>query len=157
MAKTNETDYTPVLLVGTFALAYFGVLRPITNALGLTKSADAQQIDSENKAASVTSKWDPNYYKRTTGTRFTDASATNLAKRIYNAWGIFNDDEEEIYGVFRQLTNLIELSQLCDKYFQLYGEDLYARLTAPWYKGNDGLEPQEFNVIAKIVNALPAK
>lgn len=157
MAK-EKVDYMPYIYIAGGLVVYFGIIRPFTNALGITKSADDIRVQNENVQAGKAVGWNPNLFKGVTNTTlYTDATITNFAKLIHNAWGIFNDDEETIYGVFRQLKNQMQLSQLSSKYFDMYQEDLYSRLTAPWYKGNDGLEPDEFNIIAKMVNALPYK
>jgi hypothetical protein len=163
MAKIKSisglSDNEEKLLVnaGLIAVGYFGIVKPLLNKLGITDSPEVKQAKAENNAASNLTAWSPAFYKAYTGTKhlYTDAYITTLAGKIYNAWGVFNDDEEAIYGVFRQLKNQLQLSQLADKYFTLYNQDLLQRLKNPWYYGKDGLDDEQFNVIAQIVNKLP--
>lgn len=66
----------------------------------------------------------------------TEAQASQYATRIKSAWGVFNDDEESIYGVFAQLHNLADLFLVIEKYgyYQpnvlLKKEDLPTSLTS---------------------------
>lgn len=152
-----------VIGLGVLGLAYFGVLKPITNALGLTKDVNEKKRAQLVEQVSAMSAWNPSFYnqyqaKAARGTvlaLLTQASLTSFAQQIRNAWGIFNDDEDKIYAVFKALRNQLQLSQLCEKYSALYKEDLLQRLQNPWNKSNDGLLPEEFKKVADIVVSLP--
>lgn len=47
----------------------------------------------------------------------TVASAKGFAKDIKDAWGIFDDDENKIYGVFRALKDQVQVSQVAYQYY----------------------------------------
>lgn len=67
----------------------------------------------------------PNYWKGKKGAKIlTTNVARDMSKRIYNAAGTFNDNEEAVYGVFRQLTYKTQLSWLSYMFYKQYGEDL---------------------------------
>jgi hypothetical protein len=76
-----------------------------------------------------------------------DATAKRLAEAIHNAWGIFNDAEEKIYGVFRSLTYIPQVSQIAFYYFSEFGEDLAGDLISKLSKA----ELQTvYNIIQKL-------
>lgn len=158
MALTKE-DNQLILGAGLLAVAYFGIIRPITNTVGLTTSAKEKALQEVAETASKNQGWNPSFYKTYLATHSglikTDAAITAIAKQINGAFGFFNDNVNTIYAAFRQLNSQVDLSWLCAKYSALYKQDLLTRLKAPWYYLKDGLTPGEFNEVSKIVNALP--
>ena len=73
-----------------------------------------------------------------------DAEARNYADKIEKAWGKFNDDEDAIYAVFRNIKDNYALSQVASAYEALkYGNLLNAL--------EDKLSTDEQNEIYKIV------
>jgi hypothetical protein len=50
----------------------------------------------------------------------TPAQTKDFAKRIYDAKGTFNDNEEKLYSVFRELNNGIEVYQVNKQFKTLY-------------------------------------
>lgn len=156
MAEKNHDN----LIIGGAVLAvlYFGIIRPITNKLGLTQSEKDRAEAAMIAEANNNEGWNPAFYK----TRFpytimlmTNATAEARAKQIYDAFGFFNDDEDKIYAVFRLLKSKAQLSQLCDAYSRLYKQDLLRRLQTPWHYAKDGLTAAEFAIIAGMVQKLP--
>jgi hypothetical protein len=157
--EKNET--TLILGIAVIAVAYFGLIKPVTNKLGLTQSQkDKAEAAAVENAENIVG-WDPNFYKSLPNNRFPkvvlmkDAIATARAKQIKKAWGALNDDEQAIYAVFRLLRSQAQLSQLVHKYNLLYKQDLLKRLQTPWYYLEDGLDESEFVIIANMVNKLP--
>ena len=47
----------------------------------------------------------------------TVASAKGFAKDIRDSWGVFNDDEDKIYSVFRALKDQVQVSQVAYQYY----------------------------------------
>lgn len=47
----------------------------------------------------------------------TVASARSFAKDIRDSWGIFDDDENKIYSVFRALKDHVQVSQVAYQYY----------------------------------------
>ncbi len=158
MAKENHDQL--IIAAGGLALLYFGLIKPITNKLGLTLSEKERALAMIAETASGSNGWNPNFYKEYTAknkkwTILTTGGAQKIANQIYKAWGLINDDEQSIYAAFRALKNQLQLSQVSDTYSKIYKQDLLTRLKAPWYYLRDGLDVNEFAEVAKIVNALP--
>ena len=47
----------------------------------------------------------------------TVASAKTYAKDIRDSWGVFDDDEDKIYSVFRALKDQVQVSQVAYQYY----------------------------------------
>lgn len=162
MAKKDvfsELNPNLVLLIGGGFASYFFIVKPVLQAINLMDDKDDVAVKNENNEANNQLCWQPYWYKQYLGTRptkliLTDYGATSLAKQLHAAWGLFTDDEDAVYAVFRSLRSKMFLSQLAEKYQQLYGKDLLQSLVAPWYTWR-GLNDREFNVVANIVNKLP--
>lgn len=74
--------------------------------------------------------------------------AARYAKDIYDSWGIIDDDEDKVYGVFRNLKDKVQVSQVARAYKDAYKVNLIDKLRAK-------LTDNETNQVLKIVNALP--
>jgi len=71
-----------------------------------------------------------------------------IAKKIYNAFGTFNDDEEAIYAAFRALRYQTQVASLVDAYKKLYNKDLLTTL-----KSN--LSDSELYEVINIIGTKP--
>ncbi len=140
-----------LLLVG----GYFAVGNDLLKAFGVKKSADDKKNDENlniqekkynfwggiaNMKIAVGSK--------KTITLLTAKDAQILAKRIYDAFGNFNDDEEALYAVFRGLRFQSQVSSLVDAYQSLYKKDLLTTLKA-------NLSDSELGELLNIVSNKP--
>jgi hypothetical protein len=90
----------------------------------------------------------PAYYK-TAGSLnlLSSVEAKKAAENIKDAWGIINDDEEQVYGVFRSLTHKVQVSQIAEAYNKEYNEDLAGELISR-------LGKDELKMIYDITDAL---
>lgn len=75
--------------------------------------------------------------------------AKQHAERIYDAWSFWGDDESQVYSVFRQLRDKVQVSQVARAYQDAYGDNLIDKL-------NDKMDDEEVETILKIVRPLPA-
>lgn len=129
---------------------YFLILRPILVATGIIDSPDDKKRDEIEKqyGTASNSAFNPNWYKSVPGAVLvTRATAENLAAIIYDAMGFFNDNEDAVYAVFRQLKAKTQVSWIADVFFQKYNADLYQFL-----RGR--MSDSEMDIIHGIVNNL---
>lgn len=77
------------------------------------------------------------------------AAAESYAKDIHDSWGVINDDEDKIYGVFRALKDHVQVSQVAHRYYFKQNVNLIDDLRAR-------LSKDEVGEVLKIVNKLPA-
>lgn len=75
----------------------------------------------------------------------TKAGAESYAKQINNAFGVFNDDEEKVFAVFRNIRFQTQVASLVDAYNRLYRKDLLNELRAK-------LSETEFNTVTDIIS-----
>jgi hypothetical protein len=152
MAK-KEINPNTLLAAGAVALVFFGG-RAIFEKLGIVKSKEEQQTEDEIKnqmlQLSTGNYFDQDYWKKGgAGTLIlTAAGAAKYADIIYNAKGIFNDDEAAVYGVFQALKTRSQVSYLSMVFFQKYNKSLIAYLA-------DFLNKAELATVARICNKLP--
>ena len=78
-------------------------------------------------------------------------AASKFADRIHNAWGAWyegGDDETKVYGVFRELKDKVQVSQVAKAYQEAYAENLIDKL-------NDRFGDSEVKTVLDIIKPLP--
>jgi hypothetical protein len=78
-----------------------------------------------------------------------DKDAAAMADRIYNAFGTFNDEEEKIYQVLRELKDKVQVSQVSAEYEKSYGVSLTEEFT-------DKLSDSEIKTVIDIIKSKSA-
>lgn len=143
-----KEDYLKPLLIG--AIAYFGIIKPLTDKLGLTKDAASKEFDNQDKnAASVGSYWNIRYWNSAkTAQLLKSSTAIALCKQLWDAKGVFNDDEDSVYAVFKSLKYKSQISAVAAYFYQQYKKDLYT-----WLKGF--LNQEELKTILDYTDNLP--
>lgn len=101
--------------------------------------------------------FDPKYYQKVVqksnkpNEEIADSSLVAKAgKKIYNAKGYFNDDEEAVLSGFSMLNSKVEVSLLADWFRKEKDEDLYQYI-------NGFLSAGVMNDIRDIIQGLPDK
>lgn len=131
-----KEDNTKLYLgLGVLLLIYFAGNK-IFQKVGLTKTKEEEKKEKEqqqNYEAQLTQQYfDPDYFKERHKKYYCKSLTTEGAKGyatiLYNAKGYFNDDEEAVYGVFKQLSAKTQVSVLSDIFYQMYKKDLKAYL-----------------------------
>jgi hypothetical protein len=152
MPKKFEEILTNPLVIGALALFFIkkGVADPLLENLGLKESAESKETKAaENVAAQQA--LNPNFYKTNLpATILTQAAADKYGKLIYDAMGIFNDDEAQVYGVFRAMKNKCQVSYLADRFYITYKKDLLSFL-------KDYFNTSEMAAVYNIINKLLVK
>lgn len=97
-------------------------------ALGLTDTEADKKAANAISGAEAKDYFSPSFLKKAPlGAKvvlLTQASANAKAKRIYDAIGIFTDNENEIVGAFNDLTTKSQVSFLAQAFKNLYKQDL---------------------------------
>jgi hypothetical protein len=149
-AKQDNSKY--FLYGGALLLVYLAGNKIFTK-LGLVKDAAAQAADVQNAQAESENYFDPIYYeerKKIYTVLSLEDKGISYAKKIYNAKGFFNDDEDTVYGVFRSLQSKTQVSLVAKAFFSLYGKDLKNYLQPP----NGFLSDSEWNNVVNICSKL---
>lgn len=112
-----------LIAAGVVGLAYFGVLNPLLKWLGIKDSQDTKDLDTA--AGNPNNFWSPLFWKNVTRPIIlTRSSAENIARTIYDAMGVFNDNEEQAVGALKNLKYQTQVSFLAEVFFQMYSMDL---------------------------------
>jgi len=151
----GKRDYTKLILgLGLGVLAYFGIIVPILQKLGIK---DSPEDEANKQAINNTPGWNPNYYKGKPSPGLNRINTLiQYAKDIKNSFDVFswtgliplNDDESKISATIKQLKNQTELSLLVNSFYALYSRDLLENLT-------DKLSTSEINPILIFASNLP--
>jgi hypothetical protein len=150
-----------LIKVGIIGVAYFVILKPILNKLGITKSDIDRTIENQENKGNKENPFSPLFYKsappKTIMKLLTIATAESYAKQLYDAMGVFGDDESKVYGVFRNLKTQSQLSFLAEIFQRKYKMDLLDYLKRGYSNINpaSGLNNDEMNTVLSIVNKLP--
>lgn len=152
MAANNNINPNLILAAGAVVLAFLGG-KKILEALGIVKTTDEKEREAEIKNTilqlSQGDYFDPDYYKKADSTILTMATALTYAKMLKDSKGVFNDDENKVYGVFQSLRTKAQISFLAKVFFDVYQQSLLSYLLS-------FLSDAEMVNVAKICNKLPA-
>ena len=152
------TKYIKPVLIGL--ATYVGwkyLLTPLLETFGLKDSKSDRELEKlkgqvESRPA-LSDYWKPTFFQSApvgyTALILTQAYAESLARRLYTATGIFNDEETKIYAVFRELKYRTQVSYLAYTVNRLYQKDLYSWLD------KDVLNDNEFPIVLQITEKLP--
>lgn len=147
----------PLVLYTAIGFAgYFLVIKPLLESLNLMDTKDEKDAErlrtSTEKTGFKSDYWNPNYTGSKPGYKvmlLTESSVRSLVEKLWNASGAFNDDEEAIYAVFRQLRYKTQVSYLALWFNRIKKKDLYT-----WLR-DSVLNQDELNTVLTITNKLP--
>lgn len=153
--NTKEGEKTKWVAIGlvaivTLSVAYFGIVKPILNAVGLTQSKVDKEAERLFTKALNSGFWSPTYYEGKTNKISFSNKATEgdyLAREIASGWGYFNDDESSIINVFSKLKNNVDLSYVAYHYQKNENSDLLNDI-------NEKLSSAEKIIVFKVTNNL---
>lgn len=144
-----------LLLKGIQGISNIGDLfGKLEDAIGLgTDPTKAAQTDPG-------SPWKPTYWQQYTdfpNGALTEDTAKDLGSTIHDAFTLFEDDYNAIYGAISTLKSKVQVSFLAWEFNKQYSEDLLSFLTngggiMPW----DGLNSTHLKTLIDLVNNLPA-
>tara|TARA_R110002049_G_scaffold113040_3_gene263079 strand:+ start:4724 stop:5212 length:489 start_codon:yes stop_codon:yes gene_type:complete len=79
------------------------------------------------------------------------STASRYADQIHKSWGSWyqgGDDEEKVYGIFREMKDKIQVSQVAKAYQKTYSKNLIDKL-------KDRFDKEEITIVLNIIKALP--
>jgi len=138
--KVNTGDTAKYIVYGVvgvavLAVAYFGIIKPILNSLGITK--DAQDREAENVQEDVTRTQvlsDLMYKSNKNKVTISSAKANASANEIYNAkwggWGGLSDKEDQAVGAITSAGSLVNVSYIAYVFQKNYNVSLESYLNS---------------------------
>jgi len=131
-----------------------GMIKKIYAELdGKTGDREKKRIEKIKRgklSAKRTDAFNPLFYRAIGENPIPKDLALAKAKAIHDAWGVFNDDEEKVYGALRGLPSKLAVSFVTYWYNKQYETDLYSDL-------NTKLSDDEKKVAFGIVDKLKSK
>lgn len=157
MPQSNQQNINyNLLLVAGLAVGGYFVVRAVLQKLNIVdkpeekaaKEKAAKDLKEQERVLNIwagTKNLAKTLPKNKKAQILTKAGAESYAKQIKNAFGTFNDNEESIYAVFRNIRYQTQVASLVDAYERLYRLDLLTQLRAK-------LSQNEFNTITDIIS-----
>lgn len=152
--KTKEKMDRQIIyyLVGGVVLIVLGktLLKKLPGLGGTPLDPDLIEEQKEAAKDIVSSRmFDPLYWKEVPAAKLMPRSAAEMwAKKIKDAWGWFNDDEEQILNALNQAQSYAQVSQIADAYGRLYSKDLFTTFAK-------NLNRHEINLIWQLLKNKP--
>jgi hypothetical protein len=155
--KSNFSSINPnLVLLALLGVGAYFASNSILQALGIKKSKEEKESEKilEQQETKINIWQGTEAVKRAAGANSTIkllsySSAASKADGIQDSFSFYNDDEERIYAIFRDLNAQTQVASLVDQYRLRHKADLLNAL-----KSN--LSTTEVNEITKIINQKPS-
>lgn len=157
IGKITTDEVLPVVLIG-IALLGFNIIQKILTSLGIWSSQDTKTLDTIANSSSSSNFWSPNYYLQFSSYpsgNITTSQANDFINQITSSFGMFNDCEQCVTGVFRQMKSKSNVSFLAKVFFDSQGEDLLSYLRGGIWP-QDRLSDADVNTINSFLSQLPS-
>ena len=155
--KSNFSSINPnLVLLALLGVGAYFASNSILQALGIKKSKEEKESEKilEQQESKINIWQGTEAVKRAAGANSTIkllsySSAASKADGIQDSFSFYNDNEERIYAIFRDLNAQTQVASLVDQYRLRHKADLLNAL-----KSN--LSTTEVNEITKIINQKPS-
>jgi len=123
-----KTDPFEVAKWGLLLAGGFMVYR-IFQGTGLIKDAQGQAVENLNNTVDSKTWTKPTFWQQAAPSGmesvvFTTALTNDLVTKVYDSVGFFNDCEECIVGVLKQINYQTQYSWLAYNFYKKYGKDM---------------------------------
>jgi len=146
----NKIDPNVLIKAGVAIIALL-IGRKVLQSVGVIPTSQDVQNQQNLQQLEVANYWNYNDFlsKIPAGALLlTQSGATAYVNDLWDATGMFNDDEEKIYGVFRAMKTKSQVAALAKRFNQLKAKDLYGYL-------NDYLDDSELLRVKQIIDSKP--
>jgi hypothetical protein len=144
---SNSTQFivygVVILVVST--LAYFGIIKPILNTLGITKDKEGRKGGKDYVKLSRSQVLSPLFYRSNKNSISISSGAANTAAyNIYIGKGVFLDDETLAVGSITSAGSLVNISYIANTFNTIYGQSMESYLKSY-------LEPSDWTIIDNYI------
>jgi hypothetical protein len=124
-----------VVGIAVLAVAYFGIIKPILNNLGITKDADDREADRNKEDIEKEQVLSDLLYKANRNkVTISSAKANTSALEIWNAkWGGafgLSDKEDQAVSAITSAGSLVNVSYIAYNFEKTYNRNLFAYLNS---------------------------
>ena len=130
----GKTEIVKIVVIGSvvlivIGLAYFGIMKPIFNKIGLTKDKDDREGDRDEDRLSRSQVLSPTFYRNNRSKiSISSQKAYESATNIYMAKGYVWDSESQAVGGITSAGSLVNISYISDRFNTIYGLSLQSYL-----------------------------
>lgn len=127
VANMQTRDKLILAGVGVVAIgfAYFGIVKPILNTLGITRDKEERQGDRKEDKLSRQQVLSPLLYRTNKGkVTIPSSKAYSGARDIYAGKGTIWDNESMAVGAITSAGSLVNISYIADAFDKLYGQSM---------------------------------
>jgi hypothetical protein len=147
--ETTKVIVYGVVALGVVALAYWGIIKPILNAVGITRDKEEREGDEAQAKLSRKQVLSPLFYRSNKDkVTISSGTASESAYNIYNGkWGGcggFCDDEDLAVGSITSAGSLVNISYISHVFDSIYGTSMETYL-------DSFLEPSDWIVIDNYI------
>lgn len=146
-----------LLILGALGLGVYYLVNKLGGLVpSLGAETPAEDIRVSQEVNNPGSPFTASFYKNRPGTALllTDAAARTAANKIWQSANPVYDDFPRVVGVFKALKTQAQVSQVVEKFRQVYGQDLLS-----WMRGGywptDRYSAEQVNQIIDLVKRLP--
>lgn len=146
----NKVDPNTLIKAGV-TIAALIIIRKVLQSIGVIQTTQDVQNQQNLQQLESANYWNYNDFlsRIPAGTLLlTQSGATAYVNDLWDATGMFNDDEEKIYGVFRAMKTKSQVAALAKRFNQLKAKDLYGYL-------QDYLNDSELLKVKSIIDQKP--
>ena len=125
-------DIKPLILPVGLVVGAFIFGKKLLEFLQLSDTKEEKEQKESATKLEKADYWNPSWGSNTEGGKYktayllSAASGKTLSDKLYNASHWYNDDEDEIFGVFNALNYQTQVSSLAYWFNKYYGKDLYS-------------------------------
>ena len=149
-SNNNNSEIVKIVVIGgvvliVVGLAYFGIVKPILNKVGLTKDKDDREGDRDENKLSRSQVLSPTFYRNNRSKiSISSQKAYESATNIYDAKSLYWDNESMAVGGITGAGSLVNVSYISDRFNTIYGLSLSSYLST-------FLEPENFTQIDDFI------
>tara|TARA_R110000824_G_scaffold32247_14_gene104310 strand:- start:1228 stop:1713 length:486 start_codon:yes stop_codon:yes gene_type:complete len=144
---TKKTIVVGVVVLAVVALAYFGIIRPITNKVGLTRDKDDRKGDKAEDKLSRKQVLSPQLYRDNKSlVSISSAKANRLATEMHDGRGYWYDDEDMGVGAITSAGSKINISYVAHQFNILYGKSMESFMSY--------LEPEDWTAVDNYISKI---
>jgi len=153
MSQQNNSETIKIIVFGVVGLtvvglAYFGIVKPILDAVGLTRDKEERKADQDYAKISRRQLLSPLLYRENKDkVTITSGKANESAYNIYNGKGTFWDNEDLAVGSITSAGSLVNISYIANIFSENYGLSLESYLESY-------LEPSDWNTIDNYIDKI---
>jgi len=120
----------------------------VLGKVGLVESKESRQKKEAVENFQTSPYFDKDYYKNKSFKSLGAEPAKQYAKEIYNTHGVFNDSEDTLYSIFGNLKNKVNISEVAEQFYKLYGKDMKGYIA-------NFLDDKEQAKLQTVISKLP--